>query len=189
MYPSFPKWSQCLLFPQVQSTEQCLASSKILTPHPPPHPASVSSPPHQRRGEDTLAHARRWPGGGSIFWKTPYIGLASYSIISLRLFPSAWWSPRHVLYSTSFGGVEGIFWWDFLNLSGESGPAGQFYLSTHIRTNPAQPLFVLHTITLYALGEKCQSLGVFILLLKGQCHINGWTEISINRDGSAYEPI
>jgi hypothetical protein len=40
-------------------------------------------PPHQRRGEDTLAG--RWGSGGSIFWETPDIGLVSYSIISLRL--------------------------------------------------------------------------------------------------------
>ncbi len=75
-------------------------------------------------------------------------GLMSLKFLRPWLFPSSWWFPQHVLYSTSFGGVEGIFWWDFLNLSGESGPAGQFYLSTHIRTNPAQPLFVLHTFTL-----------------------------------------
>ncbi len=29
-------------------------------------------------------------GGGSIFWKTPDIGLASYSIISLRSYPLCW---------------------------------------------------------------------------------------------------
>jgi hypothetical protein len=46
----------------------CL-SSKILTPHPPLRPASVSSPPG---GEGD---------GGSIFWKTRDIGLASYSNI------------------------------------------------------------------------------------------------------------
>jgi hypothetical protein len=38
---------------------------------PPPSPPLV-------RGEDTLAGWRG--GGGSIFWKTPDIGLASYSI-------------------------------------------------------------------------------------------------------------
>ncbi len=59
----------------------------------PPIPLStqrVCPPPHQRRGgtprggtQYTLAG--RWGGaGGSIFWKTPHIGLASYSIISLR---------------------------------------------------------------------------------------------------------
>jgi hypothetical protein len=42
-------------------------------PQPFLHPASVSSPPHTRRAVR-----------GSIFWKTRDIGLASYSIISLR---------------------------------------------------------------------------------------------------------
>ncbi len=49
-----------------------LSSSKILTPHPPLHPASVYSPP-LLRGEDRLA--------GSIVWKTREIGLPSYSKI------------------------------------------------------------------------------------------------------------
>ncbi len=48
--------------------EQCLASSKILTPHP------LST---QRVCPPT---ARVWGGGGSIFWKTPDIGLTSYSM-------------------------------------------------------------------------------------------------------------
>ncbi len=45
--------------------------------------ASVSSPPHQRRGYKL---AGRWGGGegGSIVQKTPDIGLAFYSIIPLR---------------------------------------------------------------------------------------------------------
>ncbi len=60
---------------------RCLASSKILTPNPPLHPASVSSP-RTKGGGYTLAG--RWGGGGSIFWKTPDIGLASYSLIPLR---------------------------------------------------------------------------------------------------------
>ncbi len=47
---------------------QCLASSELLTPHPPHRPASVS-PPHSVRGEDTLAGWRG--GGGSIVRKTP----------------------------------------------------------------------------------------------------------------------
>jgi hypothetical protein len=52
------------------------ASSKILTTHPPLHPASVSSPApkagctHSPGGEG---------GGGSIFWKTSDKGLASYN--------------------------------------------------------------------------------------------------------------
>ncbi len=47
---------------------------------PPSPPSECALPPHQRRG----LHTRRGWGGGSIFWKTPDIGLASYSIISLR---------------------------------------------------------------------------------------------------------
>jgi hypothetical protein len=55
----------------VQSTEQCLASYKLLTTHPLftqrvcPSPAPKGT--HSPGGE----------GGGSIFWKTPDIGLAS----------------------------------------------------------------------------------------------------------------
>ncbi len=48
---------------------------------PPLHPSSVSSP-RTKGGGFTLAG--RWGGGGSIFRKTPDIGLASYSIIPLR---------------------------------------------------------------------------------------------------------
>ncbi len=54
---------------------------------PPPTPSPSSEcvlPPHQRRGY-TLAG--RSGGGGSIFWKTPDIGLASYSIIPLWATP------------------------------------------------------------------------------------------------------
>ncbi len=64
----------------VEYIELCLASSKILTPHPFLHPASVSSP-------RTKGRAVRG-GGGSRFLKTRDIGFASYSIISLRLRPS-----------------------------------------------------------------------------------------------------
>ncbi len=58
---------------------------KYWPPTPPLHPASVSSP-RTKSGGYTLAG--RWGVGGSIFWKTPDIGLASYSIISLRSYPS-----------------------------------------------------------------------------------------------------
>ncbi len=58
-----------------------------IDPPPPLHPASVSSPPHQRRG---YTRAGRWGGGGSIFWKTPDIWLASYSVIP----PLYWCSAR-----------------------------------------------------------------------------------------------
>jgi len=47
---------------------------RTIWPPPPLHPASVSSP--------TIAG--RWRGGGSIYRKTPDIGLASHSIIPLR---------------------------------------------------------------------------------------------------------
>ncbi len=53
----------------------------IFDPPPPLHPASASSPRTKGAGY-TLAV--RWGGGGSIFRKTPDIGLASYSIIPLR---------------------------------------------------------------------------------------------------------
>ncbi len=51
-------------------------------PPPPSSPSECVLPPHQRGGGHTLAG--RWGGGRSIFWKTPDIGLASYTIISLR---------------------------------------------------------------------------------------------------------
>ncbi len=55
-----------------------LPKSKILTPHPPLPPASVTSPPPPNKGgEYTFAGWRG--GGGSIFWKTRDIGLPSYS--------------------------------------------------------------------------------------------------------------
>ena len=47
-----------------------------IDPHLPLRPANVYPPP-LLRGEDTLAGRRG--GGGSIFWKTRDIGLASYS--------------------------------------------------------------------------------------------------------------
>ncbi len=63
------------------------ASSKILTPHPPPRSECVL-PPHQRRG--LHAHSPGGEGGwGTIFRKTHDIGLASYTIISLRAVGSA----------------------------------------------------------------------------------------------------
>ncbi len=64
----------------MQSTELCLASSKILTPHPPPlHPKSVSSLRTKGGGiHSTLAG--RWGGGGSIFWSARHwIGLLQYN--------------------------------------------------------------------------------------------------------------
>ncbi len=65
---------------QPQSTYICRVQSSVwrLPKYWPPTPFPPSEcvlPPHQRRGY-TLAG--RWGGGGSIFWKTPDIGLASY---------------------------------------------------------------------------------------------------------------
>jgi hypothetical protein len=53
----------------------------------PPTPLStqrVCPPPAPKAGGAHYTLAGRWGGGGSVFWKTPDIGLASYSIISLR---------------------------------------------------------------------------------------------------------
>ncbi len=62
-----------------------LSSSKILTPHPPLRPASLSSPRNKGGGTQS-------PGGegdgGSIFWKTREIGLPSYSKICTLWFVS-----------------------------------------------------------------------------------------------------
>jgi hypothetical protein len=67
------------------STELCLASSKILTPHPSP-PGECVLPPRQRR--EVLVHTRRAERGvgRSIFWKTQDIGLASYSTLRAQAF-------------------------------------------------------------------------------------------------------
>ncbi len=54
---------------------------------PPPHPLStqrVCPSPDQRRGGGGYTLAGQWGGGGSIFWKTLDIGLASYRLIALR---------------------------------------------------------------------------------------------------------
>ncbi len=56
-----------------------------IDPHPPLHPASVSFPRTKGGGTHSPGGEGR---GGSIFWKTPDIGLACYSIISLRLYLS-----------------------------------------------------------------------------------------------------
>ncbi len=60
------------------SVQSCVWRLPILTPHPPLHPASVSPPPPKAGGGGgTHTLAGRLGGGGSIFWKTPDIGLAS----------------------------------------------------------------------------------------------------------------
>ena len=106
--PPRPSQLRCFLFDlqiyikstkylHMKSTELCLASSKIFTPpHPPLHPASVSSPHTKGGGLHTRLAVRE---GGSIFWKTPDIGLASYSIISLRYNLSNLGSPSQGLFS------------------------------------------------------------------------------------------
>jgi hypothetical protein len=53
-----------------------------INPLPHIHPASLSSLRTKGGGYTSPGGG----GGGSIFWKTPDIGLASYSIISLRLY-------------------------------------------------------------------------------------------------------
>ncbi len=55
-----------------------------IDPPPPLHPASVSSP-RTKGGGGGYTLAGRRGRGGSIFWKTPDIGLAFYSIIPLRI--------------------------------------------------------------------------------------------------------
>ncbi len=63
-----------------------------IDPPAPLHPATVSSP--RTKGEGyTLAG--RWGGGGSIFWKTPDIGLASWP--SLRGGVSVQWRDAYII--------------------------------------------------------------------------------------------
>ncbi len=80
------KWRGPPFFPQSNyiCRVQCLASSKILTPHP-TSTQRVRPPPAPKAGG---THS---PGGGegdgvSIFWKTPDIGFTSYSLIPLHGF-------------------------------------------------------------------------------------------------------
>jgi hypothetical protein len=63
------------------------AVSGVLTPTPSP-PSECVLPPHHRRGGGRGTHSPG--GGGSIFRKTPDIGLTSYSIIPLRIFNTVW---------------------------------------------------------------------------------------------------
>ncbi len=72
--------------PRSQSTYICREQSSVWRllkywPPTPPKPSESVLPPHQRRGG---THSLALRGLGSIFWKTPDIGLASYSIIPLR---------------------------------------------------------------------------------------------------------
>ncbi len=55
---------------------------QTIDPPPPSPPSECVLPPHQRRG---VTHSPGGEGGrGSIFWKTPDIGLASYRLIPIR---------------------------------------------------------------------------------------------------------
>ncbi len=81
--PELPAYAISTKYLHIYSTEQCLASTELLTPHPPLHPVSVSSPRTKGGGVHTRRAVRGC--GGSIFRKTPDIGLTSYSIIPLRL--------------------------------------------------------------------------------------------------------
>jgi hypothetical protein len=82
----------------MKSTELCLASSKILTPQP-LSTQRVCPPPVPKAGG--YIHTRREVRecGRSIFWKTPDIGLASYSIISLQYNLSNLGRPRQWFFS------------------------------------------------------------------------------------------
>jgi len=66
----------------IQRTEQCLASSEQLTPHPLSTQRVCPLPAPKAWG--TVHTRRAVRGWGSIFRKTPDIGLASYSITPLR---------------------------------------------------------------------------------------------------------
>ncbi len=80
---------------------------RTIDPPPPLHPASVSSPfpPSPTKGGGV--HTRRAVRGvgGSIFRKTPDIGLASYSIIPLRIYSTCLFCvPGIVLDADDVGG-------------------------------------------------------------------------------------
>jgi hypothetical protein len=70
-------------YSRMLSTELCLASSKILTPHPPSRPSECVLPLHQRRGVYSIHSPGGEGSGGSIFWNTTCrhrIGLLQYSL-------------------------------------------------------------------------------------------------------------
>jgi hypothetical protein len=62
----------------IQCTDQCLASSKLLTPPPPFHPASVSSPRTKGGGMHTRRAVRGW-GVNSFEDARHWIGLLQYN--------------------------------------------------------------------------------------------------------------
>jgi hypothetical protein len=53
-------WGPTTKYLHIKSTEQCLASSKLLTPHPPLHPAGVSSPRTKGGPNNTRRAVRGW---------------------------------------------------------------------------------------------------------------------------------
>ncbi len=87
-----------------QSTCICRVQSFFwsLPKYWPPTPLStqrVCPPPTPKKGGGVVQTRRAVRGvGGSIFWKTPDIGLASYSIISLSTDP-----PVHKLSNSCYG--------------------------------------------------------------------------------------
>ncbi len=69
----------------LKSTEQCLASSELLTPHPLSTQRVGPLPvPKGGGGGGTHSPGGEWGGGSIVLW-TPDIGLASYIIIPLRV--------------------------------------------------------------------------------------------------------
>ncbi len=93
-----------------------LASSKILTPHPPHRPASVHPPPLVREGS---THSLGGEGdGGSIFWKTPGTALYSTYVSTLWLVPTVTSFPRFT-FNVQWHWQQ-LFhrWWRYCNDAG-----------------------------------------------------------------------
>ncbi len=88
-----------------------------------------------------------WGGGGSIFWKTPDIGLASYSLISLRETTTqassfSFSSPTHSVSSSQLQAVNRCWAKCFLHSSYK-----QRWASTHVnRSNTRRRLKTLPSI-------------------------------------------
>ena len=85
-----------------------LSSSKILTPHPPRKPASVSSPP-LFRGEDTLAGRRGGWGGGQYFGRREIQDCPLTVIISLG-FKSSGGPSANSIWLSSLIKLNQHFW-------------------------------------------------------------------------------
>jgi hypothetical protein len=73
----------------VQTTEQCRASSKIMTPHPlfSLHPASVSSPRTKGGGGGTHSPGGEGVGGQYFGRRQTWIGLLEYNPSTPSTFP------------------------------------------------------------------------------------------------------